>query len=141
MRQWINSTCKFCNKDLGDSWMPECDCPGWQAAEAERQAEWDEEHKDDPPEEDYDKVYPQVYHKEYISQWAKEEKDQTKLALEVRKFKDGFGCCIFFPWWDEKEGEWSGSGLCWDFCAEDIETMRRLLREAQAAIKEFKKEE
>ena len=135
MRQWIKKICKFCGKDLGDTYFPKCNCPKWIAAEDKRQREWEEEHKDDPPEEDFDKVYPLIF-----SQHAT-GKNKARVGLDARKFKDGVGLCIFYPFWDEEIQDYADSGLCWDFAYEDLDAIYKLIREAKKAIIAYQKKE
>lgn len=133
MRAWIRQTCKFCNREL-DGYFPYCDCDGWEDAEALRLAKFEEEVKDVDPEQ----IFATVFDQSYVSRWAEEDKDKTKLGLDVISYPDGYGCTFYFPWYNEEKGNWDSCGLCWDFAYEDIPTIERLLLEAKAAVEEDK---
>lgn len=138
MRTWIKQTCKFCDKEL-EGFLPECDCEGWQAAEAERQAEWDEAHKDDPPEEDFEKTYPLIFDgRSEVCGPEGEEKTGDCIAVDARKYKDGIGICIYMPFWDAEEQDWDSSGLCFDLPEELLIPLRQLLDRAQEEIDKSK---
>lgn len=137
MRTWIKKTCKFCNKELTEEYFPTCDCVGWQAAEVQRQAEWDKAHRDDPPPEDFEKTYPLIY-KNRIEFNSSSSETGDCIAVDARKYKDGVGLCIYLPFWDDKGNDWDDSGLCFDISDEALPALRQMLKEAEEAILAFK---
>lgn len=47
-----------------------------------------------------------------------------KLRADKIKYKDGVGCCIWYPLGGDDE-----SGICFDFDGDDLDDMIELLRE------------
>lgn len=139
MRAWVKQICKFCGREL-EGILPECTCDGWEDAEALRQAQWEEEHKDDPPEEDFEKVYPLIYERRVELHAQDNPQVGDCIAVDARSYKDGIGVCIYLPFWDEDKKEWDSSGLCFDFPGEGVMALREMLEELQAAMAEFKQE-
>ena len=60
-----------------------------------------------------------------------------KLRGEKITYKDGTGCCIWYPLKEAKEGEEESSGICFDLSAEDLPDLKDLattLEKAEADI-------
>ena len=57
---------------------------------------------------------------------------QGDLRADKIRYPDGVGCCIWYPLADDG-GVLEGAGPCFDFSAEDIPDMIRLLRTLQDA--------
>jgi len=47
-----------------------------------------------------------------------------KICGDKWKYKDGVGCCIWYPFEDDES-----SGCCWDFAFEDIDDLIELLKQ------------
>lgn len=60
------------------------------------------------------------------------------LRGEKIKYPDGVGCCIWFPM---GEGEDEGTGLCFDFSADELDDMIELLTELKEIEPEIYEEE
>lgn len=52
---------------------------------------------------------------------------QGKLCGDKIRFRDGVGCCIWYPFITEDDPEDLSSGICFDFSANDLDDMIALL--------------
>lgn len=57
---------------------------------------------------------------------------QGNLRGDKIQYHDGVGCCIWYPLADD-DGILGGAGLCFDFSADDIPDMIKLLQTLQDA--------
>lgn len=65
-----------------------------------------------------------------------------KLRAEKIEYKDGVGCCVWYPLINENDGEDQDeeSGICFDFDGDDIDDMIELLKELKNLEPEIFKE-
>jgi hypothetical protein len=140
MREWIKTTCRFCGKEVESRYWPgDCDCEEYIKAKEE----WLEEEKNSPDyreplsEEEFEKEYPEIYY----GRKTINEEEKRFIGLSCRKFEDGYGFCVFLPFYDEKTGVVEDSGLCFDFAEEHVPSFLEMLSEAVEAIEKDKKKE
>jgi len=53
-----------------------------------------------------------------------------KLRADKVKYKDGVGCCVWYPLGAEEDKDYDeGTGICFDFDGDDLDDMIELLKE------------
>lgn len=65
---------------------------------------------------------------------------EGSLRADKVQYKDGIGCCIWYPIEEKEKSEMEDCGICFDFAYEDIDDLIKLLKKLKKVKAEKYKE-